>query len=227
MRAFAHNDPSVFDLYVRGSVPKVLEGSLIVATNRRNKDRSVFSRWHDSQADLFRIDLTPGRPGRIRARLLTPDPNGKDIGIRNPFGYVTQPNHGINIAGDRVWATNLFLARPSKSTSIDGSRAAFCATSRRTPTAPRSDGTAHFAWSLDHRYAYFHQSLLRRSRTNERFARSNCVSSKWIRRRKANAFGSSSRRRTTLPPRRRIFTRPSISKSMAGAMWAASNRRKA
>jgi hypothetical protein len=170
MRAFAHNDPSVFDLYVRGSAPKVLEGSLIVATNRRNKDRSVFSRWHDSQADLFRIDLTPGRPGRIRARLLTPDPNGKDIGIRNPFGYVTQPNHGINISGDRVWATNLLFGAPLE---IDLNRWKPRRVLRYVETdadRPQISGTSHFAWSLDHRYAYFHQSLLEKE-SNEREVR--------------------------------------------------------
>ena len=59
MRPFSDADPGKFDLYVRGSIPKVLDGSLIVAANRRNKDRSAFSRWHDSQADLFRIDLHP------------------------------------------------------------------------------------------------------------------------------------------------------------------------
>lgn len=30
--------------------------------------------------------------------------------------------------------------------------------------APQTSSTSHFAWSLDRRYAYFHQSLLERDR---------------------------------------------------------------
>ena len=35
------------------------------ADERRSKVRSRFARWHDSQTDLMRLDLTPGRPGRV------------------------------------------------------------------------------------------------------------------------------------------------------------------
>src|SRR5262249_59357161 len=101
-----------FDLHIRGRVPRAFEGSLVVAASRRNKDRAVFSRWHDSQADLFRIDLRPGKPGRSRAHLLPVDSSGRDVGTINPFTYSTQPNHGVNIAGDRVWATNLLFGAP-------------------------------------------------------------------------------------------------------------------
>jgi hypothetical protein len=175
MRQFADSDPCVFDLYVRGSVPKVQEGSLIVAASRRNKDKSVFSRWHDSQADLFRIDLSPGKPGRIRAHLLTTDPSGKDIGVSNPHGYVTQPNHGINIEGNSVWATNLLFGAPLE---IDLKRWKPRRVLRYVETdadRPQLSGTSHFAWSLDHRYAYFHQSLL------EKESDSNEVSAKQLR----------------------------------------------
>jgi hypothetical protein len=151
-----------FDLYIRGAVPKAFDGSLVVAASRRNKDRSIFSRWHDSQADLFRIDLRPGKPGRIRAHVLPVDSSGADVGTTNPFGYSTQPNHGVNIAANHVWATNLLFGAPLE---IDLKR--WCA--RRilryldlTPDAPQLTGTSHFAWSLDHRFAYFHQSLLER-----------------------------------------------------------------
>jgi hypothetical protein len=162
MRQFADSDPYHFDLYVRGSVPKMLEGALIVASSRRNKDRSVFSRWHDSQADLFRIDLSPGKPGRIRAHLLTVDPHGKDIGVSNPYCYLTQPNHGINIEGNSVWATNLLFGAPLE---IDLKRWKPRRVLRYVETdsaRPQLSGSSHFAWSLDHRYAYFHQSLLER-----------------------------------------------------------------
>jgi hypothetical protein len=160
MRPFSDADPGKFDLYVRGSIPKVLDGSLIVAANRRNKDRSAFSRWHDSQADLFRIDLSPGKPGRIRANILTPDPSGGDVGACNPHGYVTQPNHGINIQGNTVWVTNLLFGAPLE---VDLRRWKSRRVLRYLETDaenPQLTGTAHFAWSLDKRYAYFQQSLL-------------------------------------------------------------------
>src|SRR5712691_4531669 len=102
-------EPFVFDLYVQGEIPALLAGSLIVPTNRRNKDRQFFSRWHDSQTDLIRLDLYPGRPGRVQAHILAVDPSGADLGNgfrRGEFerraygqlaayGYATQPNHGV------------------------------------------------------------------------------------------------------------------------------------
>jgi hypothetical protein len=151
---------------MRGSVPKVLEGSLVVAASRRNKDKSIFSRWHDSQADLFRIDLSPGRHGRIRAHLLVADPSGNNVGASNPYGYVTQPNHGINIEGNNVWATNLLFGAPLE---IDLERWKPRRVLRYLETdagKPQLTGTSHFAWSLDHRYAYFHQSLLEKESEN-------------------------------------------------------------
>src|SRR6267154_1634171 len=98
------------ELYVRGELPREMEGSLVVACNRRHKDRTVFSRWHDSQADLVRIDITPGKPGRARANMLAVDPSGRDVGAKMPGAakkesqpsgksrphYLTQPNHGLN-----------------------------------------------------------------------------------------------------------------------------------
>ena len=40
-------ESSQFDLHVRGEIPPCMEGSLIVATSRRNKTRSHFARWHE------------------------------------------------------------------------------------------------------------------------------------------------------------------------------------
>ena len=149
-----------FDLFIRGSVPRAFEGSLVVAASRRNKQRAVFSRWHDSQADLFRIDLRPGRPGRIRAHLLPVDSTGADVGVTNPFAYTTQPNHGINLAGDRVWATNLLFGAPLEIDLKRWRAQRILSYLEPTPEAPQLSGTSHFAWSLDRRFAYFHQSLL-------------------------------------------------------------------
>src|SRR5437764_12120582 len=70
---------STFDLNVRGEVPSILDGSLVVACSRRHKDRRIFSRWHDSQADLIRLDLYPGRPGRVRVNILAVDPGGGNL----------------------------------------------------------------------------------------------------------------------------------------------------
>jgi hypothetical protein len=163
-----------FDLRVRGSVPPGLAGSLIVPTSRRNKDRAYFSRWHDSQTDLMRLDLTPGNPGRVRAHILEVDPTAADVGADTiasqhlyditgaPAGslYITQPNHGINIANQTLWATNLLFGAPLE-VDIPSWKATrtldFLELSCR---APRISGTSHFAWSLDHCRAYFHQSHL-------------------------------------------------------------------
>lgn len=169
------------ELFVRGEMPGALAGSFIVALSRRHKDRGRFSRWHDSQADLLRLDVIPGRPGRVIARLAEVDPSGADLGDRfdrsaferesfgaDPaYGYATQPNHGVNVAGGRVWATNLLFGAPLE---MD--------LERWTPTrivrvvephagAPRLSTTAHFAWSADRSHAYFHQSLLQTEQGDE------------------------------------------------------------
>lgn len=162
MKTLVDADVPTFDLHVRGSVPSALEGALLVATNRRNKDRRVFSRWHDSQTDLFRIDLRPGRPGRIRARVLSVDASGADVGVTNPFAYSTQPNHGLNIANGRAWATNLLFGSPLEVDIESWRPRRILRYLQPTPEAPQLSGTSHFAWSLDRRYAYFHQSLLER-----------------------------------------------------------------
>lgn len=144
-------------------------------TNRRAKDRSRFARWHDSQTDLIRLDLTPGRPGRVRARVLPVDSTA--VNLRRPErlassdrrlaetangSYATQPNHGVNVAGETLWATNLLFGAPLE---IDLARWKPLRVLRYlelSESAPRVSGTSHFAWSLDHRFAYFHQSLLER-----------------------------------------------------------------
>jgi hypothetical protein len=153
-----------FDLYVRGAIPKALEGSLVIACSRRNKDRSIFARWHDSQADLFRLDLRPGRPGRIRAHLLSPDPTGSDLGLPKSISqrhlYATQPNHGINIRNNSVWATNLLFGAPLEIDLGKWKSRRILRYLEPTQEAPQLSSTAHFAWSLDARFAYFHQSRL-------------------------------------------------------------------
>lgn len=103
---------SEFDLYVRGEIPTCLSGSLIVATSRRHKDPRVFARWHDSQADLLKLDLYPGRPGRVHASYLAVDPNWPEGQSERPPFYNTQPNHGLNCTSDTLWATNLLFGVP-------------------------------------------------------------------------------------------------------------------
>jgi hypothetical protein len=161
------------DLYVRGELPNELAGSFVIACSRRHKDRSLFSRWHDSQSDLVRIDITPGRPGRARAKVLAVDSSGVDVSARGavrtrqdgrpvrdrPRSYLTQPNHGLNIENGTLWATNLLFGYPLE---VD----LWKWKPRRLlqlvePTAgERATSTSHFAWSLDRRYAYFHESAL-------------------------------------------------------------------
>lgn len=151
-----------FDLHVRGEIPPQLGGSLIVATSRRNKDRTVFSRWHDSQSDLLRLDLQPGRPGRVRAQFLAIDPAGEGLvrGFRHPAFYAAQPNHGVNHDGAFVWATNLLFGAPLEVDLATWAPRRILRYVEPDDSAPQVTSTSHFAWSLDRRYAYFHQSLL-------------------------------------------------------------------
>lgn len=151
-----------FDLHVRGEIPSLLSGSLVIATSRRNKNRSVFSRWHDSQSDLLRLDLYPGRPGRVQAHFMAVDPKGEGLakGYQHPAFYVTQPNHGINIEGSSVWATNLLFGAPLEIDLANWTPRRILRFVEPDEAAPQTTSTSHFAWSLDHRYAYFHQSLL-------------------------------------------------------------------
>lgn len=155
---------SSFDLHVRGEIPQQLSGSLVVATSRRNKDRTIFSRWHDSQSDLLRLDLYPGRPGRVQAHFLSVDPQGAGLvkGYQHPGFYATQPNHGINIEGSSVWATNLLFGAPLEVDLVNWAPRRILRYVEPNDMAPQVTSTSHFAWSLDHRYAYFHQSLLMR-----------------------------------------------------------------
>jgi hypothetical protein len=155
---------SSFDLHVRGEVPAPLSGSLVVATSRRHKNRSLFCRWHDSQSDLLRLDLYPGRPGRVKAHFLAIDPTGEGLlkGYRHPSFYVVQPNHGINIEGTSVWATNLLFGAPVEVDLVNWTPRRILRYVQPDDSAPQITSTSHFAWSLDHRYAYFHQSLLER-----------------------------------------------------------------
>lgn len=155
----------IFDLHVRGEIPSAMEGMLIVTTSRRHKDRFVFSRWHDSQADLMKIELFPGHPGRARVSVLPfhPDdvglPGGRQAG-NQALPYVGQPNHGLNVADGTVWATNLLFGAPVEVDVATWRPRRILRCVDPDEDAPRMSSTSHFAWSLDRRYAYLHQSLL-------------------------------------------------------------------
>jgi hypothetical protein len=156
-------ETSEFDLYVRGEIPSCLAGSLIVATSRRHKNRHLFARWQDSQADLLKLDLFPGRPGRVRASFLAVDQNWPNSGDHNPSPfYATQPNHGLNCTPKTVWATNLLFGAPLEIDLESWRPRRVLRCLEPTSESPQVTSTAHFAWSLDGRYAYFHQSLLER-----------------------------------------------------------------
>jgi hypothetical protein len=158
-------ETSEFELYVRGTIPSCMAGSLIVATNRRHKSRSHFARWHDSQADLLKLDLTPGRPGRVRAGFVAVDPHWpRDTGRPAPPFYLTQPNHGLNCREETVWATNLLFGAPLEMDLRTWRPRRVLRFLEPSDTRPQITSTSHFAWSLDGRYAYFHQSLLERER---------------------------------------------------------------
>jgi hypothetical protein len=159
-------EKSEFDLYVRGEIPACLTGCLIVATSRRHKDPRVFARWHDSQADLLKLDLYPGRPGRVHASYLAVDPNwpeGKST--RAPF-YTTQPNHGLNCTSNTLWATNLLFGVPLEIDLASWTPRRILRFLEPDDTQPQLSTTSHFAWSIDGRYAYFHQSLLEKELGN-------------------------------------------------------------
>jgi hypothetical protein len=170
---------STLDFHVRGEIPKQLEGSLLVACSRRIKDRRIFSRWHDSQADLLRIEMKAGRPGKARAHLMSVDPCGDGLDFVRPLNetvnpkftprgfYATQPNHGINVSGSRMWATNLLFGAPLEVDLKSWRATRVLRYLAPNEDCPQSTSTSHFAWSLDHRYAYFHESLFRREAPNE------------------------------------------------------------
>lgn len=167
-------DCHTFELYVRGEIPEGLGGSLLTAASRRHKDRGRFARWHDSQTDLIRLDLLPGRPGRVIAHILAVDPAGADLadgfarsdfdcqahGRLPAYGYATQPNHGLNVAGGTLWATNLLFGAPLEVDLESWRPRRLLRYVEPGPDAPRVSSTSHFAWSPDRRKAYFHQSLL-------------------------------------------------------------------
>src|SRR5580704_6755956 len=169
------------DLYVRGELPMEIGGRFIVAMNRRHKDRARFSRWHDSQADLLRLEVVPGHPGSVKATILEVDPSGRDLGrhfhrsafeveafgANSAYGYATQPNHGINAAGSRIWATNLLFGAPLEDDLDSWSPTRILRYVTPNPDSPRVSTTAHFAWSKDKKRAYFHQSLLTLERGGE------------------------------------------------------------
>lgn len=164
-----------FDLFVRGEIPRGIEGSLLVASSRRNKHREVFSRWHDAMTDLIRLDLYPGRPGRIRATLLPVDPlarglddgNGKLLSLdedvnygQSSYGYAAQPNHATNAANGSVWATNLLFGAPLEVDLTTWQPRRVLRYLDPSADAPGMSGTSHFAWDLVRGKTYFHQSLL-------------------------------------------------------------------
>jgi len=171
------SESSQFDLHVRGEIPSCLAGSLIIATSRRHKSRSLFARWHDSQADLLKLDISPGRPGKVRATFLAVDGNwsGGAQSDASPF-YVTQPNHGLNSSPTTVWATNLLFGAPLEVDLRSWRPRRVLTYLERSHQAPQISSTSHFARSLDRRYAYFHQSLLQRE-TEGRFVHATAVTS--------------------------------------------------
>lgn len=150
-----------FDLYVRGEIPPALAGSLVTTASRRNKDRSIFFRWHDSQADLIRLDLNPGKPGKIRARVLSVNPHcgSRKLSHHQQF-YATQPNHGLNVHYDTLWATNLLFGAPLEINISRWKPTRILRPIEPDATSPQVSSTSHFAWSLDQRFAFYHQSLL-------------------------------------------------------------------
>lgn len=151
---------SEFELHVRGEIPACMAGYLVIATSRRNKTHSYFSRWHDSQADLLRIELFPGKPGQARATFLSVDRRWSAAGEDpSPF-YETQPNHGLNCSADTVWATNLLFGAPLEVDLESWRPRRVLRLLEPTRNSPQVSTTSHFAWSLDARFAYFHQSLL-------------------------------------------------------------------
>lgn len=164
------SSPAV-DLYVRGELPRELEGSFVVACNRRHKNRKIFSRWHDSQTDLVRIDITPGKPGRARAKVLAVDPSGRDVGAETyssngtgkamPVHYATQPNHGLNVQNGQLWATNLLFGFPLEVDLWKWKPRRLLQNVELDAEHPRATSTSHFAWSLDRKYAYFHESTFK------------------------------------------------------------------
>jgi hypothetical protein len=148
-----------FDLYVRGEIPPALRGSLITTASRRIKQRDIFSRWHDSQADLIRLDLEPGKPGKIRAHILSAEcelPKGSP----KTLPYNAQPNHGLNIYNETLWATNLLFGVPVEIDIPRWKLNRLLAPVEVSETASQVSSTSHFAWSPDRRYAFYHQSFL-------------------------------------------------------------------
>jgi Retinal pigment epithelial membrane protein len=164
------------DLYVRGRIPEQLRGVFLVASSRRHKDRGRFSRWHDSQADLLRLEVSPGSPGKVSATVVEVDPSGRSLGngfspnayenARAPddaaYGYATQPNHGLNVSGDRVWATNLLFGAPLELDLNTWQPKRVLRFVEPSVAEPRVSSSAHFAWNRDKSVAYFHQSTLSR-----------------------------------------------------------------
>jgi hypothetical protein len=160
------------ELEVHGQIPAALSGSLVIAASRRPKDRGQFGRWHDSQADLIRIQVKP--PGRVTARILQADPSGADVvtgfqrtsyeqrayGRSSAYGYATQPNHGLNIAAGKLWATNLLFGAPLEVDIASWRPRRILRYVDPDEQAPRVSSTSHFAQSLDGRYLFFEQSLL-------------------------------------------------------------------
>jgi hypothetical protein len=110
----------------------------------------------------------------VSACVLAVDPSGRDVadgfhatpfdeeayGRLPSYGYVTQPNHGLNVAAGKVWTTNLLFGAPLQLDVKRWRPERILRYVDPNPDAPRVSSTSHFAWSKDCRYAYFHQSLL-------------------------------------------------------------------
>lgn len=124
----------------------------------------------------MRLEVSPGSPGKVTATILQVDPSGRSFGegfkpndyeaaaaYTDPaYGYATQPNHGLNIAGDRVWATNLLFGAPLEVDLNTWQPKTILRFVEPSFDEPRVSTTAHFAWNRNKSVAYFHQSTLSR-----------------------------------------------------------------
>jgi hypothetical protein len=158
-----------YELFVRGDIPRELDGSLILCSARRSKDHHAFARWHDSPADLIKLDIRPGSPGSVVVEIwpvdraegtFTPSAFEQAAARDSRYGYATQPNHGINVGNGVAWGTNLVFGAPLEIDLSTWRPRRLLRWLDPSPSHPRLATTAHFAFTRDGRHAYLQQSLL-------------------------------------------------------------------
>ena len=103
-----------------------------------------------------------GIPGKVRAHYLGTDPRWPYAAATQPQPYVSQPNHGLNCCADTLWATNLLFGAPLEVDLRTWRPRRVLRYLEPSDARPQVTSTSHFAWDLDGRHAYFHQSLLAR-----------------------------------------------------------------